>query len=531
MSSTVSYLDYEDVPVFSERDRAFAQMHPQLHQLLPYPTTLQGLEQAIQDRDKYEVKRKLLAEVLRVQYADLDNTSSQLDAISQLEAEGSYTVITAHQPSLALGPLYYVYKILSAIKLARNLQESSGKPIVPVFVIGGEDHDFEEIQTVHLFSKSVTWRPDEYGGPVGRMSTQGLAAVKSQLSEILGDKENDQRLLEILSAWERHDTYGAAVHEIVHELFATYGLLILRMDDARLKRAFLPIMWKELTERPSHDLVRAAQETIKAAGFTDQAYPREINLFYLQDGRRDRIEYDDGRYTVVDTKIVWSEAELQSELEAHPEAFSPNVVMRPLYQESILPNVAYVGGGGELAYWNERWEQFKHYDVFFPVLVRRDSFLQITARAADDLESLGLSVPELYGDIDNVIASFIEKDKPEAYELPGTQEQMAHIYDDIIERIAKVDPSLSKSVAADKAKAVKSIENLQKKLNRSYKNQQEVKVRKIQKVRDLIYPEQKLQERHESFISYYLRYGNDFFDQMLHYADPLDMRMKVVRWS
>jgi len=506
-------------------------MHPQLHGLLPYAPTDQGLHQAIRDRSGHPIDRALLVEVLRDQYDSLDDTDLQIQAIKALESDDSRTVITAHQPSLALGPLYYVYKILSAIKLARKLSESSENTIVPVFVIGGEDHDFEEIQSVHLFSKSVSWTPDERGGPVGRMSTQGLAEVKSELSEILGDKENDKRLLDIFSAWEKHDRYGESVHDIVHALFGSYGLLVLRMDDARLKRAFAPIMWKELTERPSHDLVRETQDKIKELGFSDQAFPREINLFYLQDGRRDRIEYVDGSYTVVDTSLRWSEADLRAELESHPESFSPNVVMRPLYQESILPNIAYVGGGGELAYWNERWAQFKHFGVFFPVMVRRDSFLQVTSRTAEDLEALGLTVPELYGDIDNVIAAFIDKDKPDAYDLPDAEAHMAQVYDDIIKRISQVDPSLGKSVTADKVKAIKSIENLKKKLNRSYKNQQEVKVRKINKIRDQIYPEQKLQERYESFIPYYLRYGTDFFDEILKYADPLDMRMKVMRWS
>ena len=336
----IEKIDYSQVSAISFKDLAYIKLEPFLKVFYNYTPDLASFSKAIEDRKSKPVDRSLLVSVLGSNYSVIEPSSLQKENIASLGSENTFTIITAHQPSLFGGPLYYILKVCSIINLCKQLKANHPEyNFVPTFVSGGEDHDFDEVDHLNLFGKSVKW-DREARGPVGRLDIEGLQSVIDEVSEILGDNPNAQKLKSILNeSINSCDTYGQFVFKFVNELFGKYGVIAVNMDDAKLKAAFAPFMKKELLERLSQTLVTETQEQLTAHHFKAQAHPRDINLFYLGEGSRDRIEYLDGKYNIVDSALTFSESEILEELQSKPENFSPNVVMRPLYQESILPNL------------------------------------------------------------------------------------------------------------------------------------------------------------------------------------------------
>ena len=198
------------------------------------------------------------------------------------------------------------------------------------------------------------------------------------------------------------DSYSTATIHLVNSLFGADGLVVAGMNDPDLKRGFIPILIEELVQQRSHELVGATSSQLNEVGFKTQATPRKINLFYLRDQIRERIVFDEGIYKVLNTDYKFNETELIAEVNQHPEHFSPNVVMRPLYQEKTFPNLAYIGGGGELAYWLERKSQFDHFKINYPMLIRRNSVLWLDQGMSKKIDKLNLNITDIFVETESV---------------------------------------------------------------------------------------------------------------------------------
>jgi len=522
-------LPFSEVPQFSSRDRAYVAEEAALRPFYLHPPALEQFAEVIAIRETHQPDRQTLVEVLKDQYSNRPKHEEALRAIDALADEQTFTVTTAHQPSLFTGPLYYIYKIVSTIHLARRLQEAyPDHRFVPVFISGGEDHDFEEINHAHLFGKTIRWEQDR-GGPVGQLPTESLARPLQELKEILGERDAAQELYEaIREAYTGNEKYGEAAAHLAAGLFGSYGLVVLDMSDARLKRLFIPHFRKELLERPSRALVQTAQDQLEKAGFSGQAHAREINLFYLGPGYRERIEYTDGRYQVLNQDIQWTEEELLAELERAPERFSPNVVMRPLYQEFILPNLAYIGGGGELAYWLERKAQFEHFGIPYPMLVRRNSVLWIDRTTAKKMDKVGLSIPDLFEDTEVLVKRYVRKHTENELSLKEEKKAIQQLLDQVVEKAREIDPTLVKSTKGEGTKMLNGLNALEAKLIRAEKNNHDIAINQIRSVKERLFPGDGLQERHDNFMTFYLRYGEEFMETLLRELDPLRKEMIVV---
>ena len=481
------------------------------------------------DRAASPVDRGALVQALKEQYAGLDQSDTALAQIERLAETTTFTVTTAHQPSLFTGPLYFIYKIASTIHLARQLQsEYPDYHFVPVFVTGGEDHDFEEINHLHLFGKTVTWET-EAGGAVGQLSTDTLADALAKVKDILGDSPKAQEVFAMLEkAYTGHSRYAAATIDFTHQLFGQDGLVILDMNVPALKRIFLPIMKEELLEQPSQAYVEKAQAELEEAGFSGQAHARAINLFYLREGLRERIEQDGDRFTVLNTDYAFSKEEMIQEMEAHPERFSPNVIMRPLYQEVILPNLTYIGGGGEIAYWLERKEQFAHYKVNFPMLIRRNSVLWLDSGTLKRMDKLGLSAPELFEETHVLIKRYVTDHTDNELSLQTEKDQLEALFQSIAAKARETDPTLEKAVLAEHARQLKAVENLEGRLMRAEKQKYEIALKQIESLKEKLFPGNGLQERYDNFLNFYVRYGRQFLETLIQHLDPLEEGFVLV---
>lgn len=519
---------FQEVPQFSSKDIAYATGANQLKSFYKYNVSLEAFAKVIQDRKQHTVNRQTLVGALKRQYEAFSTTEAVKQNIEALLSENTFTVITAHQPSLFTGPLYYIFKIVSAIRLTEELKKTYPEyNFVPVFISGSEDHDFEEINHAQLFGKSIEWQTTE-AGACGMMSTKTLSKPLAELKDILGQSDRAQITYQIIERnYTSYESYGQAAQSLVNSIFADYGVVVANMNDKDLKRCFIPFLEKEIFDNFSLPYVTETQKALDKVGFGDQAYARDINIFYLRDQIRARIEKDGDQYKVIDTDFSFSEEELRKEIQEHPERFSPNVVMRPIYQEAIFPNLAYIGGGGELAYWLERKSQFEAFGLNFPMLIRRNSALWVDKGSTKKLDKLGLTIHDLFGEIEPLIKRFVKDNSKNEINLQQEKQAIEEILVQISHRTKEVDPTLEKKVLAENAKIIKSIENLEGRLMRAEKNKFEVSLNQIRSLKEKLFPKNGLQERYDNFLPLYLKYGHDLFDILKEHLNPLEQGMVI----
>lgn len=515
-------IPFPQVPQLSSKDVAYATGNPALRPFFKYEVKIESFADIIKDKQKQKTDRKALVDALLDQYTPIGLHPRVEENINALELQNTFTVTTAHQPALFTGPLYFIYKIISTIRLAEELNRYYPEyNFVPVFVSGAEDHDFEEISYANVFNKKIVWENDE-SGSVGMMGTQSLKAPLEMLGEILGDSENAQEILQtFISACAENETYGKATVQVINNLFEQYGLVVIDMNKASLKKLFIPVAEQELLNQVSKPMIKKAQESLEAAGFGGQAHARDINLFYLRDQVRNRIVLEDGLYKVIDTEFVFSEKEILEELHANPERFSPNVVLRPLYQELILPNLAYIGGGGEIAYWLERKEQFEHFEINFPMLIRRNSVMWIDRTTRKKIEKLGLDAESIFGDTDQLIRNYVEEHADASLTLEDEKRLHEKVFENILKKTEQVDPSLTKAILAEQTRQQKSLDQLENRLHRAEKQKHDTAINQIRKIKDKLFPNNGLQERTDNFLPFYLKYGPEYFEILKEELDPL----------
>jgi bacillithiol biosynthesis cysteine-adding enzyme BshC len=524
-------LPYPQIPQLAKTDVAYATGDPRLAVFYAHAPRLESFPKIIAQRAQREYPRADLVEVLRNQYAALPETAQVRANIEALHDVQTFTVTTAHQPSLFLGPLYFIYKALTTINLAEKIQRQVGdaQRILPMFVLGSEDHDIEELNKINLYGKRIAWQP-ETGGAVGSIAADTLLPALEELRSILGESDAAKALFErVERACLQANTFANATQALLHTFLGHYGLLVLNTNDPMLKRHFVPIAQAELLEQPAFRLVNETTAHLNELGFKTQAAPREINLFYLQPGSRERIvRQPDGGFQVLNSEAAFSETEILAELRAHPERFSPNVVLRPLYQETILPNLAYVGGGGELAYWLERKSLFEHFDVPFPALVRRNSVLWLDRDAQKKLAKFGFSAADFFGDTDGLLRNYVARNAAGEVDLQLEINALGEIFERVAIKATTIDPTLEKAVRAEAAKAAAGLEQWQGRLVRAEKQKHEVTLNQMRALKEKLFPNNGLQERHDNFLPYVLKYGDAFLAALKENLNPFEAGFVIL---
>ncbi len=523
----ISRIPFDRIPQLSRIDVAYATGNEALRPFYEYQPDLKQFARVIARRRQFPFYRSELVEALRTQYSNLPPIPEVQRQVELLSLPDTFTIATAHQPCLLTGPLYVVYKIVNVIRLAAQLAQAYPHcHFVPIFVSGSEDHDFEEINKVRLFGKTLEWHSG-WRGAVGAMPAYTLQPLLEELRLVLGEA-GDNAFEQIRLAYSAHDTYGKAALDLLHRFFGAYGLVVLDASVPALKRLFVPAIERELLQRPSQKLVSQAQQSLQAIGFSPQAHARDINLFYLQEGLRERIVREGNQFKVLNTDLCFNEAQILAELHAHPERFSPNVVMRPLYQETILPNLAYTGGGGEIAYWLERKSQFAYFGVHYPMLVRRSSAWWLDEGGRKRMAKLGIRPEQLFEDVETLVKQYVAANTTYEIDLAAERAQIISVFEQVLSKAAAVDPTLEKAVLAEQTRQLNALEALEAKILRAEKQKQDTALQQLRNLKEKYFPGNGLQERHDNFLPLYLRHGHTFFDTLLEYLDPLTPSFVVI---
>lgn len=525
----ITSFDFKDIPQFSDTDKAYTLGDQSLRPFYEHDVSLEAFEKVIAQKDFDQAKREVLVEELEKQYKGVAASTATLENIQKLKQANSYTIITAHQPNLFTGPLYSIYKIISTINLVEKLRKHyPEQEFVPIFWTGGEDHDFEEVNHLNLFGKRLTWE-DKQGGSVGQYKLESLRSVLDETKTILGDGEHAKVVAEKLEAFYGNaSSYSEAVKHFLNWIFGRYGLVIANAGTAGFKGQMTSLFKDELLHQSSKPIIAQTIQDLEAAGYQEQAHAREINLFYLSPNKRSRIVKEGNQYEVLDTDLRFSEAEILEELATNPQNFSPNVVLRPLFQESIFPNLAYIGGGGEIAYWLERKTQFEHYQVPFPMLIRRCSVLWVPKGMTKLMSKLNIQTEELFEDTHQLLKQYVLDNTEAELSLKEELNALNAIFGQILSKAKQVDSALEPGVLGQQKQMQKAIENLEQRLIRSEKKKNETSMQQIQKLKDNLFPNNGLQERYDNFLGFYSRYGDVFLETLKENLDVLDKKMLVI---
>lgn len=463
-------------------------------------------------------QRELLVKILDQQYQGLQISPAVSKNIQSLKNPNTFTITTGHQLNLCTGPLYFIYKIFTAIKACEELNAKLPEyNFVPVYWMATEDHDIEEIDHFRVFGKTYKWNTSQKG-PTGRLSVEG---IKDLLDEVPDLPQF------IKTAYSNGKPLAQAARELVNELFGQYGLLIVDADDSDLKRSFSSVLADELTNQTSFNLITETNKKLEERNYSVQVNPREINLFYMQDQVRERIVSEDSRYKVLNTEITFTTEELEAELDKHPERFSPNVILRPLYQEVILPNICYIGGPSELAYWLQMKGLFDNYSIPFPILLPRNFFLFSPASVSSRLHKTGMEASELFQSPDELKKNILEQEAGDTLSISEEEQVLEKVFASLSDKAGSIDPTLAPWVQAEKQKAGKQLENIARRLKKAEEQKHETRINQILNLREKLFPNGSLQERTDNFLSYFIN-NSTFLDQIYRYTEPFDFSFKIL---
>jgi bacillithiol biosynthesis cysteine-adding enzyme BshC len=472
--------------------------------------------------------RDLLREIVLRQGETVNNTSdASITSIHKLAQKNAFTVTTGHQLCLFTGPLYFIYKIISTINLAEKLRKEFPKnDFVPVYWMASEDHDFEEVSNFHSSGKTLKWESGQTGA-VGDFKTEELKKLLPELQNIFGRSENADHLISLFErAYLKHNTLADATRYLVNELFGEYGLVIVDGNDKKFKHQFKEYFKKDIFENSPAELVGDNVRKLEQLGYQAQVNPRPINCFYIEAGLRTRIEKAGDVYNLVGTKTSFTKKELETIIETSPEKVSPNVLLRPLYQQCILPNLAYIGGPGELAYWLEFKKMFDASKTVFPILIPRNFVTVIEKSSLSKIAKLNFSEQDIFKPEQELIKELLAK----TGSVFGTEQEnkvLSAFYADLLGKTKSIDATLEGSVSAELKRTLNGMERITRKANKALRRKSETSINQIKSVKHQLFPNNVPQERYENFSSFYLSYGKTFFSELKDKTDPFLLKQFV----
>ena len=517
-------IPFRSTRAFTEFFLKYMEQDASLSDFYSHFPTIENFEKQISEKSKSfpDVNRKILVERLQQQYLKIPKPPKEVhENIQSLQQKNTFTVTTGHQLNIFTGPLYFIYKIVTVINVCKKLKERyPDQHFVPVYWMATEDHDYEEIKYFRLYGKKYVWETSQHGA-VGRFNTKELKSILKQLP-------GDVSIFE--EAYSKNDLLSDAVRHYVNTLFGAEGLVVIDADDRELKKLFEPVVREDLFNHGPYTHVSEANSKLEKQGFHPQVNPREINFFYLDKNLRSRIEKKDEDYLVLDTPMKFSKQELEKKIKEEPEKFSPNVILRPLYQEMILPNLAYAGGPAELVYWLELKTMFNHFQIPFPILLPRNFAMVVDSPISRKVGKTGLDIRDFFDEKNYLFNHWVTRNSSHDLSLGGAMKVQAQLLSEIEERCEKIDPTLSTMIRAESKKIQNALEKVEKKMLRAEKRLHADRLRQIEEVKDALFPNGSLQERSDNFLNFY-QSDPGFIKMLLRHFDPFDFQFNVLTHS
>ncbi|MFM8738884.1 MAG: bacillithiol biosynthesis cysteine-adding enzyme BshC [Cytophagales bacterium] len=515
-------LDFRSTHAFTSFFLDYIEQKPSLQKFYNRFPKIQNFQGQLQDKASFtRGNREILVTALTAQYGSLKTTDAVQANFSALSHEKTFTITTGHQLNVFTGPLYFIYKIVTVINVCRELQQQyPAYRFVPVYWMASEDHDYEEIKTFRLYGKKYTWNTQQTGA-VGRFA---LDELRTLLNEVPGE------ISIFKEAYTKNQSLAAAVRHYVNALFGEHGLIVVDGDDRSLKSLFTPVIANDLFQHTAFQKTEATTKQLQQLGYHTQVKAREVNLFYLDKGIRSRIEKKGHTFSVVDSSISFTAEQINSCIKNEPEKFSPNVVLRPLYQEMILPNLAYVGGPAELVYWLQLRDVFEVFQVPLPILMPRTFAMVVDEATQKKFVKIGLELKDVFEEKNFLFNHWVAQNSQHDLSLGREFEKLKSLYQSVQNQAERVDSTLGKLVAAKHKRAHDDLERIEQKMLKAEKRRHVDKRKQIEAVKDALFPFGSLQERTDNFLSFY-QSDPEFVGKLIQLLQPFDFQFNVLKYD
>ena len=487
-----------------------------------------------------EVDRRLGAEG-RSRAAQAIRTTSPASAaaLERLVSEGGFFVTTGQQAGLFGGPLYTIHKILSAVRLAGALQAGLGRPVLPLFWVASDDHDWAEVRHTELLDTdnrlvriALPEGDAEAQPPMSRrLLGPDVERAIEQLEATLPPTDFAPELLErVRRAYTPGQTVAGAFADLVADLFAPFDLLLVDAADPALKRLAAPTLRRELESGAAHEeVLRAQTERLSGAGYDAQVpiLPSASNVFLDDEpAGRERLVREDGRFHLRRSGRAWDADELLALLESAPARFSPNVLLRPVVESAALPTLAYVAGPGELAYWGQIGCLFRAHEVAPPLVFPRFSALLVESKVAKVLAKLEVAPTDFAQPPHELAARVLREGLPEdvTHALAELRRAVGEGWGRLDAAARAIDPTLKGPIGSARGSAFHDIEQAEKKIVQHVKMQREVELEQLRKAGANLYPDGVPQERILNGLHYLARYGPELLARL---AEAMEVRLEA----
>ncbi len=503
-----------------------------LTEYFAYPTSEYGIKTAIQNLQSFEFDRDALSEDLLLQAKTVDNTTQNTTQnINLLKNKNTFCITTGHQLCLMTGPLYFIYKIAAVIQLSETLNKKyTDYKFVPVFWMASEDHDIEEINHFNFKGTQYRWETNK-DTFVANLNTEKLDTLYLNLTESKLFPETFLKLFQEAYLKE-HTSYVDAMRYLINYLFGNKGLIIIDGNNKTLKQQFSDIFYQDIFSKTTHQIVEQTNQLLLSNNYEPQVNPRMINTFLLQNEKRHLIIPENENFVLKDTTLKFSKNEMENLLAKHPEQFSPNVLLRPVYQQKILPNLIYIGGSAELSYWLQLKQLFDKYKVFYPIIIQRPIIFLENKKTTERLTKLNISSTDLLlNKQDAVFKNILQKNNLtiNLNKQKTIIEQEFQIIADIAEN---VDKTLIAFVKAEQQKSLNALNIIEQKLNKSIKQKNEILDNQLKQIYSIFYPNTTMQDRVWNLSDALLYFGDKFIDEIYPHCNiniEEQFKLKIIK--
>ena len=476
--------------------------------------------------------RVQVVEALKEFHTELGIQEEQIPQLEKFSNQDSLVFVTGQQLGIYGGPLFTVYKTITTIILARKWEEKLGRPVVPVFWLADEDHDFDEIASVGIPGyedfNNIRIEQEGKGKPVSdEKFTPALSDLNESLKELLPETDFSEALwTQLTDSFADGKTYVQAFAQLMSAWFSKHGVLFVGSNFKPLKEILKDTIKTSITNRKEIHETLVSQSDAIAQQFHSQVVVGNTNLFYIDDtGARQKMDEVDGVWKVAG--MSFSEEKLLQIVEKHPERFSPNVFLRPVMQDKLLPTVGYVAGPGELAYYGQMKMYYEKFEMEMPAIVPRLSITLIESGIERIMEKLPFPMCQYNMRIEDLERAYIEQSDSHDIDRVFTTwaESIKSSSESVLNLIDDIDPTLVKTSAKIISGFENEINKLKGRVFRSLKQQEETQLKRIAKIQSQVFPNG-LQERSVSPIYFMNKHGITLWDEVLEYfeSDSLNLQ-------